>query len=266
MAKLWYAARIVPFTDSFYKQVHTDVRQFIWKSKRSKVSWTIATLPKKQGGLGLLNLESQSTAIFAQFCAQVFRQRNSPWWAATAQWVMDQHLSKNRKHSSDLLAKSPPASWPKAIPEFWRRVLSSWKSVGGRGPGNDFEGPLESLLSLPFEHPAVSLLTQLPAKARNSIRSNKIFTLGDVFQRYEPTGAAITRDDPSVLPFVKYFVKRSINFHPRVVRKLLDYPSEPNRRAMWAHAQMGGVPLEAYKPRHGRLAMTPTGIAPLRLD
>ncbi|KAJ2810938.1 hypothetical protein H4S07_002379, partial [Coemansia furcata] len=88
----------------------------------------------------------------------------------------------------------------------------------------------------------------------------------DVFERYELTGAAISRDDPLLHPYVQAFRQYKINLHPHVTRKLLDYPREPNRRAVWAYAQAGSVPLDAYSPRQGRLAMASTEVAPIRLD
>ncbi|KAJ2012429.1 hypothetical protein IWW57_006320, partial [Coemansia sp. S610] len=233
---------------------------------RPKVAWDIVTLPKKQGGLGLLPVEKQAQAIFAQFTTKTLSQRNPPWWATAAQWALDKRLGQKNMHSSDLLAAAPPKRFPKGLPAFWDRVLRSWFAIQGKGPDGTFNGDVDSMLGLPFEHPAVYLLVDITAAARKKLRENKLFTLGDVFERYEPTGAAISRDDPLLRPYVSAFTKFKINLHPHVTRKLLDYPAEPNRRTVWAHARVGTSPLEAYSPRQGRLAAASSEVAPVRLD
>ncbi|KAJ2463158.1 hypothetical protein GGI03_004018 [Coemansia sp. RSA 2337] len=125
---------------------------------------------------------------------------------------------------------------------------------------------IESLLGLPFDHPAVYLLVEISAATRKKLRANKLFTLGDVFVCYELTGAAISCDDPLLQLYILAFSQRRINLHPHVICKLLNYPLDPNRCAVWAHAQLGGVPLEAYTPRQGRWTATSTEVAPIRLD
>ncbi|KAJ2866486.1 hypothetical protein GGH94_001527 [Coemansia aciculifera] len=266
MAILWYTARIMPFSDSFNTQVKACLRNFIWNGRQSKVEWDVVILPKTQGSLGLLPFEKQTQAIFTQFTANMFRQKDPPWWAATAQRVFDQWLGQKNMHSFDLLATAPPKGIPKALPACWDRVLRTWYALKGKGPDETFNGSIETLLGLPFEHPAVYLLIKISGAVRKRLRANKLFTLGDIFVRYEPTGAATSRDDPLLQPYVLAFGQCRINLHPHVVRKLLNYPLDPDRRTVCTYAQLGSVPLEAYTPREGRLTAISMEVTPIKLE
>ncbi|KAJ2051783.1 hypothetical protein GGI08_005175 [Coemansia sp. S2] len=152
------------------------------------------------------------------------------------------------------------------MPAYWDLVLHSWFALKGKGPDETFNGPIESILGLPFDHPAVYLLVEISAATRKKLQMNKLFTLGDIFVCYELTGAAISRDDPLLQPYALAFSQRWINLHPHIVRKLLNYLLDLDRCAVWAHAQLGGVPLEAYTPRQRRRTATSTEVAPIRLD
>ncbi|KAJ2055113.1 hypothetical protein GGI17_006738 [Coemansia sp. S146] len=167
--------------------------------------------------------------------------------------VFDQWLGQKNIHSSDLLAIAAPKRIPKGLPVYWDRVLCTWYALKGKGPDETFNCSIDIILDLPFDHPAVYLLVEISAAAWKRLRANKFFTPGDIFERYEPTGAAISRDDPLLQPYVLAFGQRRINLHPHVIRKLLNYPLDPDRRAVWAYAQLGGVPLDVYLPRQGRL-------------
>ncbi|KAJ1915197.1 hypothetical protein LPJ71_002154, partial [Coemansia sp. S17] len=96
--------------------------------------------------------------------------------------------------------------------------LHIWFALKGKGFDEAFNGLTKSLLGLPFDHPAVYLLVEISAAIRKKLRANKLFTLGDIFVRYELTRAAILRDDPLLQPFVLAFGQRQINLHPHVVR------------------------------------------------
>ncbi|KAJ2755848.1 hypothetical protein GGI19_001309 [Coemansia pectinata] len=112
----------------------------------------------------------------------MFRQKNPPWWAATAQWVFDQWLGQKSMHSSYLLATAPTKRIPKGLPAYWDRVLRTWYALKGKGPDETFNGSIEALLGLPFEHPAVYLLVEILEAVRKRLQANKLFALGDIFE------------------------------------------------------------------------------------
>ncbi|KAJ2866747.1 hypothetical protein GGH94_001317 [Coemansia aciculifera] len=122
--------------------------------------------------------------------------------------------------------------YPHCLPAYWDRVLRTWYTLKGKGPDETFNGSIETLLGLPFDHSAVYLLVEISAAVRRRLWANKLFTLGDIFERYKPTGAAISQDDPLLQPYVLAFGQCRINLHPHVVRKLLNYTLELDR---WRH-------------------------------
>ncbi|KAJ2750133.1 hypothetical protein GGI19_005280 [Coemansia pectinata] len=141
-------------------------------------------------------------------------------------------------HSSDLLATAPPKRIPKGLPAYWDRVIRTWYALKGKGPDETFNGSIETLRGLPFKHPAVYLLVEISEVVRKRLRGNKLFTLGDIFERYKPTGSAISRDDPLLQPYVQAFGQRRINLYPHAVYKLLKYPLDPHRRAVWTYGEI----------------------------
>ncbi|KAJ2457255.1 hypothetical protein GGI03_006149, partial [Coemansia sp. RSA 2337] len=84
---------------------------------------------------------------------------------------------------------------------------------------------------------------EISAATQKKYLANKLFALGDIFKLYRPTGTAISRDDPILQPYVLSFGQRRVNLHPHVISKLLNYPLDSDRCAVWAHAQLGGIPL-----------------------
>ncbi|KAJ2352848.1 hypothetical protein GGH92_001022 [Coemansia sp. RSA 2673] len=70
MAKLWYTARIAPFSESFYTQATACLRKFIWNGRQSKVEWDVVILPKTQGSLSFLYFVKQTKDIFTQLMAR----------------------------------------------------------------------------------------------------------------------------------------------------------------------------------------------------
>ncbi|KAJ2428528.1 hypothetical protein GGF41_001349 [Coemansia sp. RSA 2531] len=93
-----------------------------------------------------------------------------------------------------------------------------------------FNGPVESLLGLPFDHPEVYLLVEISVATRKKLWANKLFTLGDIFKQYKPTGAAISRDDSLLQSYVLAFGQLQTNLHPHVLHKLLNYLLNQKRR------------------------------------
>ncbi|KAJ2053946.1 hypothetical protein GGI08_004700, partial [Coemansia sp. S2] len=139
-----------------------------------------------------------------------------------------------------------------------------WFVLKGKGPDEAFNSFVESPLGLPFENLEVYLLVEKSAATRRTLQENKLFTLGEILERYELTGAAISRDDPLLQPYVLAFGQRRINLHPHAVFKLLNYPLDLKRCAVWAHTQLGDVPLEVYTPRLGRLTASSTEVVPIK--
>ncbi|KAJ2382431.1 hypothetical protein GGI05_005658, partial [Coemansia sp. RSA 2603] len=105
---LWYAAHIVPYSPSFLQAVSKLVREFIWNSRRAKVPFEVACKPRKLGGLGILPVASQTTAILAQFMTKSLQMPTGPWWAPAARWALQQALTSADIDTTHLLTGAIP--------------------------------------------------------------------------------------------------------------------------------------------------------------
>ncbi|KAJ2088243.1 hypothetical protein GGI16_006362, partial [Coemansia sp. S142-1] len=121
---------------------------------------------------------------------------------------LNESLTKGRPknmNSSDLLELAKPKRILKGLPAYWDRVLRSWFALKGKGPDETFNGLIESLLGLPFDHLAVYLLVEVSAATRKKLRANKLFALGNILERYKLAGTAILHDDPLLQLYVLAF-------------------------------------------------------------
>ncbi|KAJ1885729.1 hypothetical protein LPJ81_006841, partial [Coemansia sp. IMI 209127] len=183
----------------------------------------------------------------------MLRPNDPPWWAAAAFWALGAHLAKLKLHPTDLLKVKPPRSPYGSRPDFWKHVLKSWKQTKGNLPSDIGPASIQAMVGAPLEHPAISSRYTPPVAQQSVLRSNGLHTLSDVFIRNPLTGAAITPAGPRVKPFVTAVSKFNIILQPTITRQLLNFPEVPDKRAVWAEARIGGVSLEEYRPRHGRL-------------
>jgi hypothetical protein len=64
-------------------QVQGVVRNFIWSGKatnaRAKVKWETLVLPTSQGGLGIIDPETQSEALLAKLLIRGLEPGGEPW-------------------------------------------------------------------------------------------------------------------------------------------------------------------------------------------
>lgn len=197
LAKLWFAAHIVPFTSAFEQKVRRRVRQFIWNSKRGRVAEEKITRPKSEGGLGLLPLREQAQAIFGNFLAKVCHPTSRPEWVPMAHGLLAHYLRQNQQDLSDMYARTEGVQnvvgRARSIPVFWRQVIQTWNRLGGRVvPVSASWHPLE-VLTLPLKAVTTTInpvyrqyqLRTLPDRAL-SWRGAGANTLGDVIE-WSPT-------------------------------------------------------------------------------
>jgi hypothetical protein len=67
------------------KHVDSARRHAMWRKSDSNakskppVAWRKCTRPKRKGGLGIINLRSQNTAMLLKFLDKFFNRHNIPW-------------------------------------------------------------------------------------------------------------------------------------------------------------------------------------------
>ncbi|KAJ2393798.1 hypothetical protein GGI23_004955 [Coemansia sp. RSA 2559] len=182
---------------------------------------------KRQGGLGLIDAEAQTLAIFATFITKMLRPKDPPWWAAAAFWALGKRLATLKLHPTDLLKPKPPQATYGSRPDFWKHALKSWKQNKGNLPADIGHCSVQALIGAPLEHPAISMRYDPSATQRSTLRSNGLHTLSDVFIRNPTTGAAITPASPTAKSFVVAFINSTIILQQTAIRRLLAFPRSP---------------------------------------
>ncbi|KAK4519269.1 uncharacterized protein ATC70_009501 [Mucor velutinosus] len=64
LSKLWYILRVTPLTLADFKQLRSLAIQFLRKNIFPVIPWSVWTLPKEQGGLGVIDIQLQASALY----------------------------------------------------------------------------------------------------------------------------------------------------------------------------------------------------------
>ncbi|KAJ1994226.1 hypothetical protein GGI26_004291 [Coemansia sp. RSA 1358] len=148
----------------------------------------------------------------------MLRQERSPWWAEPAHWAFNQHFAKINLHTSYFLANPHIPTSSKKLPQFWSRVLQNWAAVKGNVPVDIGTCSKELLLGLSLEHPTILIPTRSLKDLWTKLQKGGPYTLGDTFIRNPETGAAISKDNPTVELLVKAWAKGHNCLNPELVR------------------------------------------------
>ncbi|PVV01119.1 hypothetical protein BB560_004474 [Smittium megazygosporum] len=112
---------------------------------------------KKNGGIGIIPIETQSRAIFAKFVCLTLSNNYSTHWAFIAQNLLSHHLkntikNKNRifSHPSILLANKDIRPSLKKIPRLWKYFIECWDLFKGKHTENYEDWSIQEILSSPI--------------------------------------------------------------------------------------------------------------------
>ena len=64
LSKLWYILRVTPLTLADFRQLRSLAIQFLRKNIFPVIPWKVWTLPKEQGGLGVIDIQIQASALY----------------------------------------------------------------------------------------------------------------------------------------------------------------------------------------------------------
>ena len=199
LAKLWFAAHVVPFSEAFIGQVMARVKRFIWNSKRNRVAEVDITRSKAEGGLGLLPLKAQALAIFGTWVARMLSEERRPAWAPVAQSMLAHHLAMVQRHPAMLCTQVPARKgnpFDKGL-TFWHRMMEFWKDAKGKClPVDSHWHPLE-VMALPMVGGIATTTIGLPRTRELAWQRCGAHTLGDVLRWDAVQGKYVTRDSPS---------------------------------------------------------------------
>ena len=84
LATIWYIASTMLFARSCTLQVQRLIHNYIWggktcQNKRPKVAWAVLIAPRRNGGLGLVDPESQCKALLSKFVSRAMLPMQGIW-------------------------------------------------------------------------------------------------------------------------------------------------------------------------------------------
>jgi hypothetical protein len=111
------------------------VRNFIWSGKatnaRAKVKWETLVLPTSEGGLGIIDLKTQSKALLAKLFIKGLAPGGEPWkellrHKANQVKLPIHGLGPNTQDKNWIFAATELKRSPTSV---WKNILHSWLSV-----------------------------------------------------------------------------------------------------------------------------------------
>jgi exonuclease III len=63
LARVWFAAQIIPMTTTCIRQIRTAVTWFLWHGAIFRLAYATIRRPKQEGGWGLMDIEAKSRAL-----------------------------------------------------------------------------------------------------------------------------------------------------------------------------------------------------------
>jgi hypothetical protein len=63
LARVWYAAQVLPLTVASVRDIRTAVTMFIWKGATFRLPYSTLTRPKLEGGWDLMDVEAKGRAL-----------------------------------------------------------------------------------------------------------------------------------------------------------------------------------------------------------
>ncbi|EPB81367.1 hypothetical protein HMPREF1544_11916 [Mucor circinelloides 1006PhL] len=180
LSKCWYIFRVLPLTQKDLQQITSVAIQFLKKGIFPVIPWRIWTLPRSQGGLGILDVHLQYAALYFRWVSPLL-QLYSPSSTDNPLLIMLSYHINNHNRSSH---HQFPLLFPVARQQFTkkRRVLSldvMYRSIDMLPRNYDrVEINLPTGLTLPISaviYPSPQSIIKLPRRART-------MTVADVFQ------------------------------------------------------------------------------------
>ena len=122
LAQNWHMGTTLPPPDWLRPKIEHIIFKFFWdNSKSEQIARKTIYLPKKQGGLGLLDPKTMSTALRTKFFRQVVDPKSTSKWVHLARYWCGLALGRHRSEWSFLRSNTvPKLVLPRIIyPEFY---------------------------------------------------------------------------------------------------------------------------------------------------
>ena len=168
LAKVWYAAQILPPPRDVVRQINTAISWFLWSGSIFRVPLSTLCRLKSKGGMGLLHTEAKCRALMLYRLRELGRQGETPTGRWLRRWGLHRP-SNNPPNSTKGLAKF----------EYLRHLQMDSAYVPPRGETESDKGhrrrayaTLVTILSVSSGEKAMRIEIRWPATAWNKVWDN----------------------------------------------------------------------------------------------
>ena len=129
LSKIWYFAYVGSPAQNIHQQIKQDIYNFLWSYKKIRVNRITTTMPKKDGGLGIIDIETQRKAIKCAILSKFLKDiQNDKQWTEIMLW----HLNRFRDAKQRInLFKTyiPNTNRGNKQEQFYKDLLTAWTEL-----------------------------------------------------------------------------------------------------------------------------------------
>lgn len=106
LSKLWYILRVTPLTVEDFRQLRSLAIQFLKKSIFPVIPWKVWTLPRTQGGLGVVDIQIQASALYFRWLQPLLTYTQHTIDSHPVSYLLSYHLhnvNQSQYHQIPLL-------------------------------------------------------------------------------------------------------------------------------------------------------------------
>ena len=127
LSQIWHLCHVFVIPKWAEKRINKVIWSFFWSGKRDLVARTTVTLPKSQGGFGVINYSLKAEAFAAQWIKRFFAPSRSKWKSFFVHFVAS---SFNLQPRAALLS-TQPRPLVETLPTFYQLLFRVWRALDG---------------------------------------------------------------------------------------------------------------------------------------
>ena len=129
LSKVWYFAYVESPPQNFLQEIRRDIYNFLWSYKKVRVNRITTTMPIKDGGLGIIDIETQCKAIKCAVLSKFLNDiKNDKQWTEIMLWHLNQF--RDAKQGINLFKTYiPNTNRGNKQERFYKDLLTAWTDL-----------------------------------------------------------------------------------------------------------------------------------------
>ena len=127
LSQIWHLCHVFVISPWAEKRINKAIWSFFWSGKRDLVAQTTVTLPKSQGGFGVINFALKAESFILQWLKRFFAPSVSKWKSFFTFFVSSTFNLKPRA----ALLSSQPRHLTVTLPTFYQLLFKVWRALDG---------------------------------------------------------------------------------------------------------------------------------------